>query len=342
MNVNPVISVILPFYNNQKYLANAIESILNQTYKNFELLLLDDGSTDDSLKIALKYADSDPRVKVHHHANMGLCKTLQKGVNLSTGQYIARMDGDDIAHPQRFELQINYLQQNPDCVVLGTALTVIDPDGDIIDQPKITLEHEKLVAELLQWRGSRICHPTVMMRTELIKLVGGYTQEYHFEDVDLFLKLAQHGKLANLSERLLFYRWHVTSISYTRNAAKIREIKQTIYNRVITELQLPTLDQETNLYSPSFVESASLVNVKSYDPEYEAYCKWCIIAREAKFYHSSFKYLRKIFQSQPLAAKTYWVILNFLLGKQTGSAIWQGLLMIKKIFMKNPLFMVKP
>lgn len=337
---SPIISVILPFYNNERYLEAAIKSILKQTYRSFELLLLDDGSTDASLAIAQKYAQIDPRVKVHHHANMGLCRTLQKGVSLATGKYIARMDGDDIADPKRFELQMDYLEQNPDCVALGTALTVIDPDGDVICEPDITQEHEQLVKELLQWQGSRICHPTVMMRTELIRLVGGYTQEYHFEDVDLFLKLAKHGKLANLPDRLLWYRWHISSITYTRNPAIIREIKQTIYQRAIKQLQLSSLANATSL-SLQNLESSSPAQVKTYDPEYEAYCKWCVIARESKFYHSSFKYLLKIFKSKPFVPKTYWAMINFILGEQTGSAIWEILLIIKNRFVNIQRFMLK-
>ncbi|AFY47772.1 glycosyl transferase [Nostoc sp. PCC 7524] len=329
MSDYPLISVILPFYNTEQYLETAIQSILNQTYKNFELLLLDDGSSDQSLAIAQKYAQIDPRVKVHHHPNMGLCRTLQKGVSLASGKYIARMDGDDIADSQRFELQVNYLEQNPDCVALGTALTVIDPDGDVIYQPEITQEHEQLVKELLQWQGSRICHPTVMMRTELVRLVGGYTQEYHFEDVDLFLKLAKHGKLANLPERMLWYRWHIGSISHTRNQVRVNEIKQTIYNRAIANLQL-SLDSEIKPFLSQNVDSVQVPNKSANDPEYEAYCRWCVIARESGFYHSSFKYIVRIFKSNPLATKTYWVLINFIIGEQYGSALWKLLLSIKQ------------
>ncbi|HIK06687.1 MAG TPA: glycosyltransferase [Trichormus sp. M33_DOE_039] len=340
---SPIISVILPFYNNERYLEAAIKSILNQTYRSFELLLLDDGSTDGSLAIAQKYTQIDPRVKVHNHPNMGLCRTLQKGVSVATGKYIARMDGDDIADPKRFELQVDYLEQNPDCVALGTALTVIDPDGDVICQPKITQEHEEIVQELVQWQGSRICHPTVMMRTELIRLVGGYTQEYHFEDVDLFLKLAKHGKLANLPDRLLWYRWHISSITHTRNSARIHEIKQTINQRVIKDLQLSSLADAdaTTISLQNLIESSSPAKLKTYEPEYEAHCKWCVIARESRFYHSSFKYLLKIFKRKPLATKTYWALINFILGQQKGSAIWETLLLIKERFVNIQRLMLR-
>jgi len=337
----PLISVILPFYNTEKYLNLAIQSIIDQTYSNFELLLLDDGSTDNSREIALKYAEIDPRVKVHHHANMGVCRTLQKGVGLANGKYIARMDGDDIAHPQRFELQVNFLENNPTCVAVGTALIVIDPDGDVLCKPQITEDHDTLVRELLQWQGSRICHPTVMMRTEAVKAVGGYTQEHYFQDVDLFLKLATKGKLANLPERLLWYRFHIASVTQNRNYAKVNAAREAVYNRAVIALKYSLETTEKFLPLPSSINSAKYQNISTYPQEYEAHCMWCLVARESGFYHTSLKYLIRIFQSKPFTSKTYWVIINFIFGKEKGSAIWQGLLRIKKLVMNNTIFMGK-
>ncbi|WP_421656727.1 glycosyltransferase family 2 protein [Leptothermofonsia sp. ETS-13] len=328
----PLISVLLPFYNSEKYLETAIESILNQTCRQFELLLLDDGSTDCSFVIAQKYVLRDPRVQFYHHPNMGLCRTLQKGVGLAKGKYIARMDGDDIAEPKRFELQIEYLEQHPDCVALGTALTVIDPDGDVLCTPPITQEHDRIVRELLEWKGARICHPTVMMRTDAVRKAGGYTQEYHFEDVDLFLKLAKYGKLANLPERLLQYRWHIGSISHTRDQLRIQEIKQQIYQRAIANLQLSS-DDDVDVKDFSSLNSKEPVQLNASpacDPQYEAYCRWCLTARKSGFYNTSFKYLSKLLKNYPMAPKTYWTALNFALGEQQGAVIWNSLISAKQ------------
>jgi glycosyltransferase involved in cell wall biosynthesis len=338
----PLISVLLPFYNSERYLETAIESILNQTYRHFELLLLDDGSTDCSFVIAQKYVLRDPRVQFYHHPNMGLCRTLQKGVGLAKGKYIARMDGDDIAAPKRFELQVEYLEQHSDCVALGTALTVIDPDGDVLCTPAITQEHDQIVQELLEWKGARICHPTVMMRTDAVRKAGGYTQEYHFEDVDLFLKLAKHGRLANLPERLLQYRWHIGSISHTRNQVRIGEIKQQIYQRAIADLQLSPGDDVKDLSSLNSKEPVQLnAASQACDPEYEAYCRWCLTARKFGFYSTSFKYLSRLLKNYPMTPKTYWVILNFTLGEKQGSAIWNSLISAKQKLLNIQQFMSK-
>jgi glycosyltransferase involved in cell wall biosynthesis len=321
MNPLPLVSVLLPVYNGEKYLESAIESILNQTYSHFEVLLLDDGSTDQSLAIASTWAQQDARIQVHHHANRGLCQTLQKGVNLAQGKYIARMDADDIAHPERLERQVHYLEQHSDCVALGSAITVIDPENDRIVQPSVSQNHGAIVAELLSWQGARICHPTVMMRTEAVKAVGGYTQEYHYEDVDLFLKLAQRGTLANLPERLLDYRWHLSSISHTRNLARAAEIEQKIS-------QIYQGDGARVLKSRP-VDS-------SYFTTYESYCRWSILARRSGFWRSSLKYLLRILISKPLTVKSYWILIHIILDESLASSVWNRMLALKHRIFRSP------
>jgi glycosyltransferase involved in cell wall biosynthesis len=316
----PLVSVLLPVYNGKKYLESAIGSILNQTYTNFEVILLDDGSSDNSLAIADRWASQDPRIQVYHHANQGLCQTLQKGVNLAKGKYIARMDADDIAHPERFERQVKYLEQQLDCVVLGTAITVIDPEGDRITQPAVSQDHESIVSELLNWTGARICHPTVMMRTESVKAVGGYTQEYHYEDIDLFLKLSQHGTLANLLERLLSYRWHLSSISHTRDQTKIADIEYKI----------------SQTYQGCVQPHQVSCPVASYFTTYESYCRWAILARRSGFWRSSLKYLFRVLGSQPLKPKSYWALFHVMLGESIASSLWNSLLVIKYGRLSSP------
>lgn len=320
-NQPPLVSVLFPIYNAEKYLASAIESILKQTYANFELILLDDGSTDQSFAIASRFAEQDGRIQLHHHANMGLCRTLQKGVNLAQGKYIARMDADDIAHPERFKRQVSYLEQHSNCVVLGTAITVIDPENDKIDQPGISQAHETILAELLSWKGARLCHPTVMMRTGSVRAVGGYTQEYHYEDIDLFLKLARCGTLANLPDRLLNYRWHLSSITHTRNLAKIRAIQ----------------DKLCQTYSGSMIQSAPTCPIASaYYTPYECYCRWLVLARRSGFWRSSLKYLFRVLISHPLTPKSYWALITVLVGEETAATGWNWLLAIKHRRLSSP------
>lgn len=331
----PLVSVLLPFYNSEKYLKSAVQSILQQSYYNFELLLLDDGSTDNSLIIAKDFAQYDTRIEVYKHSNIGLCKTLQKGVEIAKGKYIARMDSDDIARPKRLELQVNYLEKHSDCVALGTALTIIDPEGKKLCQPDITQEHEQLVAELFQWKGPRICHPTVMMRTEAVRAVGGYLQEYHFEDVDLFLRLAKQGKLANLPNRLLEYRWHISSISHTRDHTRLQQIRQLILNKAASELNLIVPELQNEATEQTKFESStetSFVISTNYSEDYEAYCRWCLIAQQSRFYITSWKYLIRAIRSKPFAAKSYWLLINYLFREQTACRFWNFLTAIKQIW----------
>jgi len=332
MSDYPLISVLLPFYNSEQYLAQAIASILNQTYHHFELILLDDGSSDGGLAIAQKYADLDQRIRIIHHPNLGICKTLQKGVNIAQGKYIARMDADDIAFPNRFELQVNYLEQHPSCVVLGSGIIIIDSDEDIICTPRVSQDHESILSELLKWQGPRLCHPTVVMRTQAVKECGGYEQSPLHEDIDLFLKLTQYGKLANLPERLLKYRWQLKSISHTTDQVKANKIKEEILLNAKNKLKLDTngncqkiaLAEKTDPTDPELTSS-------DYNSEYETYRRWCLIAREARFYRSSFKYLCRILQLRILGTKTSWTVLCFLFGEPLGSLVWQRLLQVKQL-----------
>ncbi|MGG6263562.1 glycosyltransferase family 2 protein [Leptolyngbya sp. AN03gr2] len=317
----PLVSVLFPVYNAEKYLKSAIDSILKQTYSNFELILLDDGSTDQSFAIASQFAQQDARVQLSHHVNMGLCRTLQKGVSLAQGKYIARMDADDIAHPERFERQVAYLEAHPTCVVLGTAITVIDPENDKIDLPQVSQDHDTILAELLSWTGPRLCHPTVMMRTESVKAVDGYTQDYHYEDIDLFLKLSQIGTLANLPERLLNYRWHLSSITHTRNQAKIRAIQ----------------DKLCQTYPGSVMQPAPTCPIASvYYSPYESYCRWLILAHRSGFWRSSLKYLFRVLFSHPLTPKSYWALIIVLVGEKTAATCWNWLLAIKHRRLSSP------
>jgi glycosyltransferase involved in cell wall biosynthesis len=333
----PLVTVLLAVYNGEKYLHQAVQSILNQTYSNFELILLDDGSSDHSLEIAQHYGDTDKRVRVYSHENMGQAKTRQKGVNLARGKYIAIIDADDIAIPQRLEQQVQYLENNLSCVVLGAGIIVIDPAENVLYAPAVTQGHEQILLELLQWKGSRICHPTVMMRTEAVRAVGGYIQEYHWEDIDLFLKLAKVGRLENLPQKLLKHRLHLSSVTHTRdNDTKLNEIKKEIYLNAIKNLNISTEFCEQNgLTLPEPTDTSE------YYSEYEVYCRWSILARRSGFYTTSFKYLYKIFAKYPFKPKTYWTFLYCLFGEKYSSLIWNILLKSKQNIFKRKTFITQ-
>lgn len=216
--MDPVVSVLLPVYNAQRYVPAAVESILAQTLVDFELIVVDDGSTDRSNAILRKFAAADPRVKLISRPNTGYVVALNEALSCARGEFIARMDADDISLPARFERQVAYLREHPDCVLVGTHVVTMDGDGSLIGvMPDIAFGHDRIDQALLR-RGWPIVHPAVMMRASALRDVGAYKVEYcPNEDHDLFLRLAEAGKVENLPEVLIHYRKHAHSVSALNN-----------------------------------------------------------------------------------------------------------------------------
>jgi glycosyltransferase involved in cell wall biosynthesis len=214
----PLISVLLPVYNGEKYLRAAIESILAQTYSHFELIAVDDGSKDGSISIVKEYQARDERVILHaHEKNLGIVAALNDGLSLSRGELIARMDSDDISLPTRFEKQVTFLNAHPNIGVLGTAAEVINASGQIYDRMEYPASHL-----LLQWSLCFYCpmiHPTIMARREILLSASGYSADYpHAEDYDLWARLSADAQFANLSECLLALRKHEENVSVSNSA----------------------------------------------------------------------------------------------------------------------------
>lgn len=211
----PTASVLLPAYNAERYVDEAIESVLGQDFERFELLLLNDGSTDDTLSHLEYFAARDKRCKIHSWPNQGLIATLNAGVQLANADILIRMDHDDVCRPGRFAKQIAYMDEHPECVALGSKVMLIDPDGYPIAEFATEIDHDKIDAALMAGKGGAIAHPAAVIRKDAIIKVGGYRASYpHAEDIDLFLRLAEVGRLANLGDVLLDYRQHLSSIGY--------------------------------------------------------------------------------------------------------------------------------
>jgi glycosyltransferase involved in cell wall biosynthesis len=212
----PKVSVIMPIYNAQKFLDEAIQSILKQTFKDFELLLINDGSTDGSEEIIEKYRN-DNRVRIFHKKNEGVTKTLNFGLAQSVGRYVARMDADDISMPERLELQVDFLDEHRNVGLLGTRFKAITEDGKFIENLDVELTNEELQEKLI--KSCRFGHPTVMMRRSAIESVGSYDESSWantVEDYDLWLRIAEKFEIANLSQYLLHYRINSNSITQTK------------------------------------------------------------------------------------------------------------------------------
>ena len=205
----PLISVAMPVYNGEEYLAEAIESILAQSFTNFELIIIDDGSTDNSLKVLRAYEKRDKRIRLIARENRNLATTLNDIIDLAVGKWIARMDQDDIALPERFEKQLAWLDATG--ADIGGSWVQFFGTSD-----KRILKHaqsdEAIKVELLF--GSAFAHPSVMMKTELIKKLRYDKAWEKCEDYDLWERAARAGwKMTNIPEMLLLYRLHQTQIS---------------------------------------------------------------------------------------------------------------------------------
>jgi glycosyltransferase involved in cell wall biosynthesis len=213
----PPISVCMPVYNAERYVAEAVESILGQTLGDFEFLILDDGSTDGSLRILERHASRDRRIRLISRPNKGLVASLNELVDRARGEFLARMDADDVALPERFARQAEYLRAHPECLVVGCRAWEIDPEGDSLGEYPTLEDHEAIDAFHFRIRGPALVHPSVMMRRGAVLDVGGYRHFPIGEDVDLFLRLAERGRLAGVPEFLLNYRIH--EATYSRSPA---------------------------------------------------------------------------------------------------------------------------
>ena len=217
----PLVSVVLPVYNAARYLRLAVNSILTQTWRDFELIAVDDGSTDSSKAILESFAAQDPRVIVISRPNTGIVGALNDGIARARGEFIARMDGDDEAAPTRLAAQVARLRAEPRLVALGSAVTFMDAAGHPVKNFARPLEHAAIERALLSGDGGAMIHPAVTFRARAVREIGGYRQHANYvEDLDLFLRLAEIGTLANLPTSELRYRVHPASINFTKNAGR--------------------------------------------------------------------------------------------------------------------------
>jgi len=204
----PKLSVILPVYNSEKYVGQAIESILNQTYTDYEFIIIDDGSKDASLSVVESF--KDPRIRVFGKSNSGLADTLNYGINRSEGEVIARMDNDDIALPDRLLIQMRSFSK--ETAVLGGQVDLLDSNGTISKGPRFPTGHEDILERLLCGKSS-IIHSTVLINKELALKAGCYDDRSSAEDLDLWLRISKMGKLENVQNIVLHLRKHDQSMT---------------------------------------------------------------------------------------------------------------------------------
>lgn len=207
----PMISVVMPAYNAEQYIREAIDSILSQTYCDFEFIIINDGSSDGTKDIINSYSDSRI-VYIENEINSGICVTLNKGLDAARGKYIARMDSDDISMPNRLQVQFEYLENHPEIGVLGSDLIIF---GDGVE-PYVFRQlytPEECTAGLLF--NSCFAHPSVMLRTEILRSNNlKYKEEYRgLEDYELWWQIHKYSKLCNVPTTLLRYRQHACQVT---------------------------------------------------------------------------------------------------------------------------------
>lgn len=208
----PPVTILMPVFNGSEYLSEAIESILNQTFGDFEFLVVNDGSTDASGEILQRYHCHDHRLRVYHQQHLGLIPSLNRGFHLAKGKYVARMDADDVSHPERIATQVAFMQSQPDCVLLGTAADLIDSTGNRLEA--ITPPHDCEVIKRTLHHGNAFIHGSIIMLHAAFDRAGGYRESaYLAEDYDLWCRVAQVWGVTNLTARLYSLRIHQGSVS---------------------------------------------------------------------------------------------------------------------------------
>lgn len=208
-----VVSVVMSVYNDQACVSQAIKSILSQTFSEFELIIIDDGSTDNSAIEVMKF--SDLRIRFFQQPNSGLAQALNFGITVANGKYIARQDSDDFSAPTRLEQQIKFLDTHPEIGLVGCNAVLIDEDGQILANTNYPTDNATLQAMLLDENSANpLNHGTVVFSRILALSVGGYRKEFsQSQDLDLWLRMAEKLEIANLPEPAYFWRLRRQSVN---------------------------------------------------------------------------------------------------------------------------------
>ena len=209
----PFCSVLMPVYNGEKYLKEAIESILNQTFSNFEFIIVYDESTDGTKEILDYYAKKDPRIKVVTQKKAGIPRALNKGLQLCKGEWIFRFDSDDISFPNRMELQLNEINKRKDLVLLGGFCEQINEDGVVLKVNKYPIRHNELVKNIENLKPF-MPHPSICYKRDVVNKIGGYRVMFTYaEDTDLWLRISEIGEIGCIAAAIIKLRKHSHNVS---------------------------------------------------------------------------------------------------------------------------------
>jgi glycosyltransferase involved in cell wall biosynthesis len=249
----PKLSVVMSVYNGERYLDECMQSILQQSFTNFEFIVINDGSTDKSLDILKQYQQSDDRVYIINQSNAGLSASLNRGIAIAKGKYIARMDADDISYSTRFEEQIKFLEHDLECVICGAQADIMDKKGEVIYSTNLKTKWEDIEKAL---PSNPFVHFLTMFRIDQYHKAGGYNEKikHHFEDVLLWNKMALIGKLRNVDSILGAHRLDEHALTNRKKSTQI------IMNRIVVNM----LDKD----ELSFSDNALLKKITKRKPLY--------------------------------------------------------------------------
>lgn len=238
----PLVSIIMSVYNGEKYLKDAIESVLNQSYKNIEFIIINDGSKDNSLKIITSYVDS--RIVIVDRENKGLIYSLNEGFRIANGKYIARQDADDISDVDRIKKQVQYLEEHAEIYLLGTSAEVIDEDGNVTGK----IKHPTDINEKLFFRFNPFVHGSIMLRSYILhEFQNWYDKDMlYIEDYDFFWRICCAYKCSNLTEFLYQWRKHEENISITRVEVQVQNkyLRRLLYAKKINSMNIDELNSQ--------------------------------------------------------------------------------------------------
>ncbi|MDO5072140.1 MAG: glycosyltransferase family 2 protein [Pasteurella multocida] len=276
---SPLISVLICAYNSEKYIERSIRSVMNQTYKNLEIIIINDGSSDNTFNIIERLSREDSRIRViNNDKNIGLISSLNIGIDNFNGEYLARIDSDDFAKPQWIEKLFTFLDENKDIVLVGSYLEIFSEDengsilsfdcknGDIWRYPTDDCE----IRERMFFHNP-IAHPTVLIRAEIFTKKGfKYSLDYKYaEDYKLWLEISRVGKLANYPEALVYYRFHSEQVSSKNNLEQIKitkKIRREAINYYFNDLGVKQKVEEKMDFSLISKIQSELILMKSKSP----------------------------------------------------------------------------
>lgn len=304
------VSVLLPVFNAERYLLEALQSLTCQTFADFEIVAVNDGSPDKSLDLLHSYKQLDSRLVIIDRGNTGIVGALNDGLNRCRGAYIMRMDADDISYSTRLEIQLKEINRRTNCVAIGSSIELIDPEGDPIAIEHAETDRDRLHQNIRSWTGRCLCHPSVLMRTDAVRSLGGYRSpgkhQNIAEDADLWERLLSVGDIANVDDVLLKYRLHHDSISH-----RFRHLQADARIQHILASGMPHID---SVHVRSGSGSVLLTAAEQEEFNIE---RWSRAAIAAGNYRTARKWAFRLLRKRPMSRRKIRLMSEAFLGTRT-------------------------